>query len=363
MSTLTNAIRYSQNSALASPSVGDLYLPVYGGQVLTRFAEYLGIANMVRRQTIMSGNTARFPRLGGIGAERHAANTQLLGLDGESTEIEITLDSRPLVSHSVLDDIDVMLTHFESRSVWANEQGQALAEAKDQLALRLLINASRETPTTMYGGANSSFPGGSIAGDGVALDSSSIWATASARPTDDQIGAFLDLLDQIVERWDAVRVPFNDRNVMLPVQPWHGIRNFGSPRSASDLANIHGPLFMDTTGTYGAQVNMGQFLSQSPDFQQSLVFNGMQLWRSNIANLVMGSDLSSDDEAKYQGDFTLTRAIAWQADAVALVDKMALITETDRQVAYQNDLLVSKIFGGGGTLRPECAIEIAYDNS
>ena len=78
---VSNPIRFTSNAALASPSVGDLYLPVFGGEVLTRYAEYLGITQMVRKQSIISGNTATFPRLGGIGAERHAVGTQLLGLD------------------------------------------------------------------------------------------------------------------------------------------------------------------------------------------------------------------------------------------------------------------------------------------
>ena len=356
MSYMTNAIRYSSNAALASPSVGDLYLPVFGGQVLTRYAEYLGITAMVRKQQITSGNTARFPRLGGIGAERHAANTQLLGLDAESTDVAITLDDRPLVSHFVIDDIDAMLTYFETRSVWARETGQALAEAQDQYTLRLLINASRETPTTLYGGASSQFPGGGIDGAGGALDVS--LQAAGARPTDDQIGTFLDALDQIQERWDTVRVPFMDRNVMVDVPMWHGIRQFGSPRSSADLDAGRVPLFIASDGTYGAGANMQQFMSQSPDFQTSITYNGMQIWRSNIASSVFGNDLSTDDEAKYQGDFSATRGIAWQADAVAVVEKMAITTETARQVDFQNDLFVSKMLTGGGTLRAEAAIEI-----
>ena len=356
MSYQTNAIRFTSNSALASPSVGDLYLPVFGGQVLTRYAEYLGITAMVRKQQIMSGNTATFPRLGGIGAERHAANTQLLGLDAESTELSITLDDRPLVSHFVIDDVDAMLSHFETRSVWARETGQALAEAQDQYTLRLLINGSRETETTLYGGTASAFPGGGFDGAGGALSIS--LQAAGARPTDDQIGTFLDGLDQIQERWDQVRVPFNDRNVMTEVAHWHGIRQFGSPRSSADLDAARTPLFIASDGTYGAGANMQQFMSQSPDFQTSITYNGMQIWRSNIASVVFGSDLSADDEAKYQGDFSTTRAVAWQADGVAIVEKMAVTTETARQVDFQNDLFVSKMLTGGGTLRAEACIEI-----
>jgi hypothetical protein len=348
--TLTNAIRFTSNAALASPAVGDLYLPVFGGQVLTRYSEYLGITSMVRKQQIASGDTATFPRLGGIGAERHAANTQLLGLSAESTELSIGLDPRPLVSHFVIDDVDEMLSHFETRSHWARETGQALAEAQDQYTLRLLINASRETPTTMYGGANSAFPGGGIAGDGTDLDlafSAAVAASATGRPS---------------TRWDDVRVPFTDRNLLTAVPMWHGIRQFGSPRSATDLNNGMTPLFMASDGTYGASANQQQFPSQSPDFQQSIDYNGVKIWRSNIAgNQVFGQDLSADDEARYQGDFSTVRAVAFQADGVAVVEKMAITTETDRQVDYQNWLFVSKMLTGGGTLRPECVVSINDD--
>lgn len=357
MATLTNAIRFTANAALASPSVTDLLLDVFGGEVLTRYAEYLGISAMVRKKTITSGNTAVFPRLGGIGARRHAANTQLLGLDAESTELTIGLDDRPLVSDFVIDDIDEMFAHFDVRSAWAFEQGQALAESQDQFALRLIINASRETETTLYGGTNSNFPGGGIDGAGTALDIS--LQAAGARPTDDQIGTFLDGLDQIQERWDQVRVPFNERNVIVEVPHWHGIRQFGSPRSAADLDAGRHPLFMANDGRFGPAANQQQFAIQSPDFQQSIQYNGMDIWRSNICTNVYGVDLSNDEQpARYNGDFTTTRAVAWQSDAVAVVEKMAIKTETDRQVSFQNWLFVSSMLTGGGSLRAEASIEI-----
>jgi hypothetical protein len=149
MAAVSNAIRFGSNQALAAPAYDDLYLPVFGGEVLKRYDEYLTATKFLQRRTITSGNTARFPRLGGIGAERHAVGTKLLGLDAEQTQISITLDERPLVSHFRLDDIDEAMAHFEVRSEMARQAGLALAEADDQYSLRLLINASRETETTM----------------------------------------------------------------------------------------------------------------------------------------------------------------------------------------------------------------------
>lgn len=361
--TTSNPIRFTSNAALASPSVGDLYLPVFGGEVLTRYAEYLGITQMVRKQSIVSGNTATFPRLGGIGAERHAAGTQLLGLDAESTELSITLDDRPLVSHFRIDDVDAMLSHFETRSHWANETGQALAEAQDQYTLRLLINASRATPTNLYGGANSNFPGGGIDGAGTA-EVQTLWVNANDVPTDDMLGAFLTAMDNIQVRWDQVRVPFGGRNVMTEVPAWHAMRRFGSPRSGTELANGVTPLFIATDGTYGANGNAGvanETRGMSPDFQEKLLWAGMAIWRSNLTANVFGQDLSANDEAKYQGNFTKTRAIAWQTDACAVVEKMAITNEMFRDVSRQDNLFVSKMLSGGGTLRAEGAVEIQDD--
>lgn len=358
MGVITNPVRFTANSALTSPSVGDLYLPVYGGEILARYSEYTGITRMVRKRSITTGDTATFPRTGGIGVERHAAGTQLLGLDVENTELSIQLDERPLITHVALDDIDEMLSHFEVRSEYARQRGEALAEAQDQLTLRLLINASKATPSSLYGGSNSSFPGGGIDGAGNAETGN--FAAVGATPTTDQVGALLTAMDNIQIRWDEVRVPFNARNALFEVRNWHGIRQFGSPRSDADLGDGRSPLFMNTEGRFGPGANQTQFPTQAPDFQQAIAYNGFMIWRSNIVRSVYGEDLSGDTEpAKYNGDFSATRGIAWQEEACAVLEKLAITQEVERRVSFQDWLMLSKMLTGGGTLRAECAVEIA----
>ena len=345
MSANSNPIRFGSNSALGVPAYDDLYLPVFGGEVLTRFNEYVYISQMVKRANIASGNTARFPRLGGIGAERHGVGTKLLGLDSEQTELTITLDERPLVSHFRLDDIDQMMSHFETRSEMAAQAAQALAEAQDRYTLRLLINASRATPASTFGGTGSNFPGGGTDGAGTAR-AIDFQPTAGTRPTDDQIGAFLTGLDLNIERWDQLRVPFVGRNCVVDVPAWHGIRQFGSPRGATDLNNGRTPLFMENEGKYGPSGGQEQFGPGAvPMFPSAISYNGISISRTNL--LPNNQDLSSDDEAKYQGDFTLTRGICWQTDAVALVMKMDIMTEMERDISRQDFLFVAKMLSGG----------------
>jgi hypothetical protein len=361
MAAVSNAIRFGSNQALAAPAYDDLYLPVFGGEVLKRYDEYLTATKFLQRRTITSGNTARFPRLGGIGAERHAVGTKLLGLDAEQTQISITLDERPLVSHFRLDDIDEAMAHFEVRSEMARQAGLALAEADDQYSLRLLINASRETETTMYGGASSSFPGGGYDLAGAAYSSSDFRPTMATAVDEADVSAHLTALDLIAEEFDQRRVGFANRHLIVDVPAWHAMARFGSPRSAADLNNGRTPLFQATDGTYGSNPNPGNAESQVPDFQRPLVFNGWHIWRSNILGAnIMGVDLSADDEAKYQGDFTLTRGICFQGDAVAKVVLLNVMSEAERDVSRQDYLFVTKMLGGGGTLRPEAAVELIY---
>ena len=359
--SVANQLILGANSALAAATFSDLYLDMYGGEVLTRFNEYLGITASVMQRNIMTGNTARFPRLGGIGAERHARGTRLLGLDAERTELSIGIDERPLVSHFRIDDVDDMLMHFESRSEYAAQSAQALQEAQDRYTARLLVNASRATPTSLYGGASSSFPGGGIDGNGAAIDVD-MQNTAGAQPSDDQIGNFLDAIDRVVIRWDNLRVPFEARKAWVDVPFWHGVRQFGSPRSATDLNNGRQPLFMTNDGTYGPGGGQEQFGPGAvPDFNTAIDFNGIFIRRSNL--LPNGQNLSNDDEQRYRGDFRQTRAILSQERAVGVVTKMDIQTEAGRMIDYQDFLFVTKMLSGGGTVRAECAVEFIDSNT
>ncbi len=346
--TVSNPIRLGADSKLASPSFDDLLLPVFGGEVLMRYNEAIVATNMVRRRNITSGNTARFPRLGGISAERHSVGSKLLGLDSERTEIVITLDERPLVSHFRTDDIDEMLSHFESRSEMSAQSGEALAEAQERFTMRLLINAA-----TTAAPPNTNFPGGGQLQTGAPATDSDLPATPTGAYGEAGVGAILNWMDDVAVAWDINRIPFPVRNVMIVPTAWHEMKNFGSPRSATDLNNGRTPLFQAADGTYGSNANPGQFITQMPDFNTPLQYNGFNIWRSNLTPF--GQDLSQDDEVKYQGDFSLNRALAWQQDAIGILTLMDVMTESERDVSRQDFLFVTKMLSGGGTLRPEAA--------
>ena len=88
-----------------------------------------------------------------------------------------------------------------------------------------------------------------------------------------------------------------------------------------------------------------------------LIHNGIKVFRSiNLPTANSGSDTSID--AKYRNDYRNTAALIFQRQCVAAVTKMGVQTESMRDVRRQSDFFVGKVYTGGGTLRPQCAIKV-----
>lgn len=338
-------VRLGANAMLVNPSPSDLWLPVFGGEVLTWFEE-LNISQMfVRAKSIMSGSTAEFPLLHQFEAERHAIGSEMLGQDMPHGVRRIELDDRPLVVPYEVDDIDRMLAHFDDRSELAQAGGRALARDMDKFNFQLILNAARTRKD-----GNSPFPGGGIDRDGAAVTDSAFPAAAGGAWDRAAVIAFLGALETIEIFWSEHDIPENDRNVAAPFKLWYKLRNLGMPRSGDDV----------TLRDWSMGAN--QILAGAPQYSQpqvrtnALSFNGLPIWGTN--HLPNGQNISTG-EAKYQGDFTDTRGIMGQKEAVGHLTLMDVVTESVRDVRRGVDFFVTKVLTGGGTLRPEVAVELA----
>ncbi len=345
-SVTANPVRLGANAMLAAPTPSDLWLPVFGGEVLTWFEE-LNISSMfVRKKTIMSGSTTEFPLLHQFQAERHAIGTEMLGQDMPRGIRTLSLDDRPLVVPYEVDDIDRMLAHFDDRSEMAQEAGRALANKMDKFNFRLLLNAAR----TSKDAAGSPFPGGGIDQDGLAVTSASFPAAAGGTWNRAAVIAFLEALEEIEIEWAERDYPEEGRNVAGPFKLWWALRNLGMPR-AGDVAGER-----DWTAHESGIVAGAPQYSQTQRRGNALSFNGLPIWGTN--HLPNGQNITTD-EAKYQGDFTKTRAVMGQQQAVGHLTLLDVVTETDRDVRRGVDFFVTKVLTGGGTLRPEVSVELA----
>lgn len=345
-STVANPIRLGANAMLVAPSPSDLWLPVYGGEVLTWFEE-LNISLMfVRKKTIMSGSTSEFPLLHQFQAERHAIGTEMLGQDMPRGVRTLTLDDRPLVVPYEVDDIDRMLAHFDDRQELSQQAGNALARKMDKFNFRLLLNAAR----TSKDAAGSPFPGGGIDQDGGAVTDSAFPAAAGGDWNRAAVIAFLEALETIEIEWAERDYPEEGRNVACPFKLWWKLRNLGMPRAGDDIT------LRDWSMGVQQQVAGAPQYSQIQRRANALNFNGLPIWGTN--HLPNGQNITTD-EPKYQGDFTKTRAVMGQQQAVGHLTLLDVVTETDRDVRRGVDFFVTKILTGGGTLRPEVSVELA----
>jgi hypothetical protein len=342
-----NPVRLGANAMLAAPTPSDLWLAVYGGEVLTWFDE-LNISSMfVRRKTIFSGSTAEFPLLHQFEAERHAIGTEMLGQDMPRGLRTLSLDDRPLVVPYEVDDIDRMLAHFDDRAEMAKQAGSALARKMDKFNFRLLLNAAR----TSADAAGSPFPGGGIDQDGGAVTSSSFPSTATGAWDRAGVIAFLEALETVEIEWAERDYPEEGRNVAVPFKLWWKLRNLGMPRAGDDITLRDWSMGVQQVAAGAPQYSAPQRRANA------LSFNGLPIWGSN--HLPNGQNITTD-EPKYRGDFTATRAVMGQEQAVGHLTLLDVVTETDRDVRRGVDFFVTKVLTGGGTLRPEVAIEFQY---
>lgn len=336
---VSNVIRFGKDGGPSAGSVNDLWLPVYGGEVLAAFDDHIALIDKVRYKTIESGDTLKFPETWKIGSEYHEAGNELLGLQVESHERTITLDDRPLVSHFELDDVDQMLAHFEVRSEYSHKTGVELAKQLDFKVATLLTLASRDI------GSGGSLPGGGIDGAGTAdVDAEYANATQKGAVT------FLDGLEAIAVQFESNDVPQGEPWYCC-VKPamWWAIRRLGVPTSTTDLTNGIRPFFGH------ADVDMQAPQSMAMNRTSALNFLNFKIIRS--PNTPWGSNVTTGP-SKYQGDFTATQAVCWHEDAIAVIQKQGITTETFRDVRRGSDFFKTSIFTGGGTLRPQCAIEM-----
>lgn len=347
----TNLIRFGTNAALSTPTASDMWLPLYGGEVLTAFSEYNQFLDKVNYKTISSGTSMKFPATWKIGSEYHEAGTELLGLDVETKEFSISLDDRPLVAHFEVDDIDVAMSHFDIRNELASETGKELARQLDRKIGALLILAAR---TAIDTGANS-FPrcGNAIyngnnttAMDNTDYSGNGVWNS------ENDAAAFIEDIGKISQLMDENDVPTMDRCAIVNVPLYYALRKLGLPYSTgSASANLDKQALWGRNDTGAA----GPRIQDSQGYQLPIDVLGIPVYCSNH---VPNTNVTTGP-AKYQGNFTKTGGVVFQKSAIAVLQLLGIQSEKFRDVRRQSDFMVSKMLTGGGTLRPYCAFEIA----
>lgn len=313
---MANAAPSRLGQANATGDVNNLFLKVFSGEVLTAFAEKNVMMDKHNVRTISSGKSAQFPLTGKIDAEYHTPGTELTGLNVRHAERVITIDD-VLLTHSFVANIDEAKNHYDVRSIYSTEMGNALANQMDKHLFQLGVLAARDAGGTFTGEVG----GGSFTNAAAATDAS----------------VLIDGIFAAAQSFDEKDVPEEDRYVFVrPSQYYLLVKN-------KEALNV------DWGGS-------GSFSDGTV-----LKIAGITIVMSNhvpSTDLSAATGVTAGTDNKYRGNFSTTVALAMQRQAIGTVKLMDLGMEMEYDIRRQGTLMVAKYAVGHGILRPACAFEI-----
>ena len=304
-----------------------LYLDIFGGEVLTAFDNATVTLDKHTVKSLNGGaKSYRFPKTWKATSEYHTPGQEMLGNDFTTSELTINVDDI-LVSHYAIADLDRILSHFDMRSIISGEMGRALAKVFDQNVFRQMILAARQA-------AVSPFPGGSsIVVTGLAPNGSGVyngkeWIEAIRNAN---IVLFNKDVPEDMPRYLAVTTEV-----------------FDAIKYAQDASNQYLVLNRDFAG----QPNTGGVAGRA----DTMVIDGVTIVKSR--NIPTTNETSTATVySKYRANYANTVGVMWCPQSVATVKLLDISMETERDVRRLEDFMVSKMFVGHGTMRPEMAIE------
>ena len=323
-----------------------LFLKVFSGEILSAFATSNVMSGLVQTRTIQSGKSATFPTTGKATASYHTPGTDLFSESALSqiatSEKVINIDNM-LISSTMIANIDELKNHFDVRSVFAAEIGNALAKRSDIQAIKTFIAAGLTTTANVTGGNT---------------------GTQIADAVTNTAAGIIDALFAAAAELDQKDVPESDRFAVLTPSQYYTLVTSDSRAVLSDVSStgndvgsgvinsVAGFRLFKSPHLAGVQVAVG-----SQDANDALVSN--EPFASTALN---GSDAGYN--AGLEGLTTGTGStlehgfICGHPQATGCVKLLDLATESEYLIEKQSTLFVAKLAAGFGVLRPECAVVV-----
>lgn len=302
----------SVNQANASDT---LFLKVFSGEVLNSYNTNNVMRERVRTRKISSGKSAQFPAIGKIAAQYHTPGAEILGSDVNHNEVVITIDQM-LISSAFVANIDEAMNHYDVRSEYSKQMGQALAKTFDR---QLLSMAVKGTVTGATKAAN--------VADGFA-------GTYHASGAEGSAAQVTDALFAAAAKFDEQDIPTEGRYTVVAPDLYYKL-----VAEAGDVLNR-------------------DFSSNNGDVAGGTIMKiaGFEIVKSNNLSVNHASSTSGFPKSasdKYEVDATNCLAMCLHRDSLGIVQLMDMATESQYDMRRQGTLMVSKMAVGAGILRPE----------
>lgn len=309
---MANATQISLGQQNLAGQTDALFLKVYGGEVITAFEESCVVMDKHIVRTIEHGKSASFPATWKVGASYHTPGTEIVGQTSPVSERVITIDDL-LIAPVFIANIDEAKNHYDVRSIYSGEAGNALANQWDKNVLQTMLLAARATATVTGGN------GGTVLTSGTTL-----YRTSA---TDLAAGFYSG-----VQAMDEKDVPESKEKF-----------GYVKPAQYYLLAQSTALINRDWAADNGNYAD-GKIIR----------IGGVRLVKTNH----LPTSVVSTGPTQYQGDFSKTAAVITTKDAVGTVKLLDLAQEMAYDIRRQGTLIVSKYAVGHGILRPECAVEL-----
>jgi len=314
---MSNATASRLGQINAAGGVNELFLKVFSGEVLSAFERENLMLNMTNVRSITSGKSAQFPVTGTISSSYHTIGNEILGTAVNKNEKIINIDDM-LLANAFVAELDELKNHYDVRSVYSKEMGQALAKTIDKNLLNLVVLASRVSTANVTGG--------------------NIGAVITDADANTNASSLKDSIFDAIQKLDENDVPSSDRFIVVKPDQYYQLLNLDSVMSRDFSANA-GDRSKGVITTIG----------------------GVPLVKSNTA-VASFTDQSAASTAgtnnTYIGDFSTVQAVVFHKQAVGTVKLKDLVLETTYDPRRLGTLMTARMALGHGILRPECAVSI-----
>lgn len=302
-----------------------LFLKLFAGEVLTAFTRTSVMMDKQIVRTIPHGKSASFPVMGRTHAKYLEPGNSLddQRKKMEHTEKIIEIDGL-LTADCLITDIDDAMNHYEVRSEYSRQLGEALAQAADQASINELANLAAKGT----GGMPENIP------DNATLDNPGT-GKAFEFVTGVEEAQTADYGNKLLEGLVAARaamtrnwVPAGDRYFLT------------TPEGYSALIRA----LMPDAANYQAM-----FDPNSGKLMNVCGFQIVETPNLNAAN----DGVDGKHALKAQLKTAKVQGIAFHRSAVGMLKLRDLAMERARRAEYQADQIIAKMAVGHGGLRPE----------
>jgi len=320
-----------------------LLLKLYAGEVLTAFEERNIFMPLHRTRTISKGKSAQFPMVGTAVAKYHTPGELIQGDAIKHGERVVTVDSL-LISSQFIDSVDELMNHYDVRSIYSKEAGNALSNQMDRNMARIIAKSSTITTKTLAGTAGI----GSF--DDEVFTSNVNIGTTVAHSTDGS--KIAQAIYDALKEFDLKDITGEKVCVLPPAQYYSLFNVSGDVNTLAYMNKDVGGSGSLSSGQVpvigGVKILMSNHIPQAD-------MGDATKWAATTGDATPGP---SERTGAYYGNYSKVRGLIFSKDAAATVKLKDLSVESEYQISRQGSLFVSKYAMGHNILRPACAISL-----